>query len=155
MNRIFAILIFVIGFSSLFVGAGSLFLEDHSEDQKKQVKAIFQEKDTENLISESFIDEYFKSRKQDKLVAIAILILAGITTIIVSAGIWLKKEWARISWLVLISILVIAYLPLSKSLMKTFERDDWINMTVMILIGVVSWIYFCRPKTRTMFKEKT
>ncbi len=149
MIRILSILIFVIGLLWLSIGAIAYFSDDPAEAHRMKVQIFLKD-----VIPESTIDEWYSERYHNRILFSIASILVGSITIVASIGIWCKKNWARITWLIIVSFLVLAYWLLNELSVNIFVLDDWINTGLITIIGIISWIYFCKSKTRSMFDAK-
>ena len=89
-----------------------------------------------------------------QLVVIVLDVLIGMASIVIGAGLFLRKEWARKAWLAFLIVLVLAHFHMTIiQILAGFPNMTalyrWI--AVVVVISIISWAYLTNRKVKAGF----
>lgn len=148
MIRIISGIAFIISILCVGIGIVAWVSTNNSVDQARPYLEALQNAYPDLSFTKN-LDELHRNR----VLRHGAVTFVGLIGLIIASGLWFKKEWARIAWLAMVTFLVLSYWLLGEPWGAEFTPGDWWSTSLITLIGVMSWIYLTKRKTREMFRE--
>jgi hypothetical protein len=147
MIKFISIIAFIVSFFCLLVGLSAWQNTNASIDSTKPYVQIIQKAYPDSGFNKNFEKLYLIRR-----IVHAIIIFTGLIGLLVSSGLWFIKEWARISWLAMVTFIVVSFWFLSTPWSKDFQNGDFCTLGLFTFIGILSWIVLTKEVTKDKFK---
>lgn len=89
-----------------------------------------------------------------RLVIIILDLLVGLASIVIGAGLFFRKEWARKAWLAFLIVLLLVHFHMTIIQILADFSDmtalyKWIG--VVVVVSLISWAYLTKARIKARF----